>query len=173
MNLLIQLKQTTSVFLIAFGLACFGLSPTARAVTPPPDGGYPGRNTAEGDFALFSLASGPNNTAIGYFALANTTTSSNNTAVGFEALLQQPGAGNNTAGVLCALSEHEGNDNTAVGYNALFENTTGSFNTAVGAYAPGLTLAAGTRPSGYDALYQYAQQDTPAIEDKALQNTTD
>ena len=50
MNPLIQLKQTTSVFLIAFGLACFGLSPAARAVTPAPDGGYPGENTAEGDF---------------------------------------------------------------------------------------------------------------------------
>ena len=49
MNPLIQLKQTTSVFLIAFGLACFGLSPAARAVTPAPDGGYPGENTAEGD----------------------------------------------------------------------------------------------------------------------------
>ena len=55
MNPLIQLKQTTSVFLIAFGLACFGLSPAARAVTPAPDGGYPGDNTAEGDSALLHL----------------------------------------------------------------------------------------------------------------------
>src|SRR6516225_10902117 len=42
MNPLIQLKQTTSVFLVAFGLASFGLSPKAQAVSPPPDGGYPG-----------------------------------------------------------------------------------------------------------------------------------
>ena len=30
----------------------------ARAVTPEPDGGYPGFNTAEGDNALFSLTTG-------------------------------------------------------------------------------------------------------------------
>ncbi|MGH9893918.1 MAG: hypothetical protein ACREA0_18425 [bacterium] len=34
---------------------CFALSPTARAVNPPPDGGYPGNNTAVGDAALSSL----------------------------------------------------------------------------------------------------------------------
>jgi len=33
-------------------------SPMARAVTPEPDGGYPGFNTAEGDNALFSLTTG-------------------------------------------------------------------------------------------------------------------
>src|SRR5215472_4184984 len=32
MNPVIQLKQTTSIFLVAFGLACFVLSPAARAV---------------------------------------------------------------------------------------------------------------------------------------------
>src|SRR5437899_3816823 len=42
--------------LIPFLLACFALSPTAQAVDPPPDGGYPGQNTAEGTDALFSLA---------------------------------------------------------------------------------------------------------------------
>ena len=36
----------------------FALSPTARAVTPAPDGGYPNNNTAEGDNALFSLTTG-------------------------------------------------------------------------------------------------------------------
>jgi hypothetical protein len=54
MNSLIQLKQSTSVFLVALMLACFGLSPTAQAVSPAPDGGYPGGNTAEGQNALFS-----------------------------------------------------------------------------------------------------------------------
>ena len=38
-----------------FAIACFALSPTAQAVTPAPDGGYPNENTAEGDDALFSL----------------------------------------------------------------------------------------------------------------------
>jgi hypothetical protein len=33
---------------IAIPLAWFALSPAARAVSPLPDGGYPGANTAEG-----------------------------------------------------------------------------------------------------------------------------
>jgi len=51
--------------LIGLALAWFALSPPAQAVTPPPDGGYPGFNTAEGDNALFSLTTGTNNTATG------------------------------------------------------------------------------------------------------------
>ena len=31
---------------------CFALFQTAHAVSPPPDGGYPGGNTAEGQDAL-------------------------------------------------------------------------------------------------------------------------
>src|SRR2546422_7304851 len=59
--------------LIPFLLACFALSPTAQAVDPPPDGGYPGQNTAEGTDALFSLAGGTDNTAIGFDALFSNT----------------------------------------------------------------------------------------------------
>jgi hypothetical protein len=41
MNTLIQLKRATKVFLVA--LACIiGLVPKTQAVSPPPDGGYPG-----------------------------------------------------------------------------------------------------------------------------------
>ena len=57
MNPLIQLKTTTPLLLIALALLCFGLLPGAQAVVPPPDGGYPGFNTAEGQNAL--LASPP------------------------------------------------------------------------------------------------------------------
>ena len=39
MNPLIQLKPTTLVWLAAYGLACFGLSSSMKAVTPAPDGG--------------------------------------------------------------------------------------------------------------------------------------
>jgi hypothetical protein len=39
-------------------LATFSLLETIKAVIPPPDGGYPGGNTAEGQNALFSLTSG-------------------------------------------------------------------------------------------------------------------
>src|SRR5947208_430719 len=92
--------------LIPFALACFALSPTVRAVDPPPDGGYPGFNTAEGDDALFNLdtSQGTNNTAIGFAALFSSTTGISNTAVGFDALYS------NTTGAV----------NTATGSSALF-----------------------------------------------------
>ena len=66
----IQLQNTTTLsvqnaikgsplwrglLLIPFVLGCFALSPAAQAVLPPPDGGYSGQNTAEGDDAHFSL----------------------------------------------------------------------------------------------------------------------
>src|SRR5262245_32749472 len=44
--------------LIALSLACVAFLPKVQAVVPPPDGGYPGFNTAEGQKALFSLTSG-------------------------------------------------------------------------------------------------------------------
>src|SRR5438105_8322517 len=70
----------------ALVLACFAFSPTARAVDPPSDGGYPGANTAEGDCALSSLSTGENNTALGFKALAANTTGGENTATGERAL---------------------------------------------------------------------------------------
>ena len=82
MNPLIQLKQTTSVFLIGFGLAWVGLSPAVQALSPAPDGGYPNFTTAEGQNALSSLTSGASNTAVGAFSLSSDTTASNNTGVG-------------------------------------------------------------------------------------------
>src|SRR5438034_103247 len=44
-----------ALLLIPLALACFGLLPRARAVTPAPDGGYPNGNSAEGDSALSGL----------------------------------------------------------------------------------------------------------------------
>ena len=104
MNLLIQLKKAAPVFLVA--LACFGLLPTTRAVIPPPDGGYPGGNTAEGQNALLSLTTGGFNTAVGYLSLSSGTTGSFNTGIGAGALLA------NTA-----------DENTAIGAGALLSNT--------------------------------------------------
>src|SRR5690242_2086398 len=48
-------------------LTVLALYQIAQAVVPAPDGGYPGRNTAEGDSALLSLTSGTYNTATGWF----------------------------------------------------------------------------------------------------------
>src|SRR6266478_2342995 len=116
MNLLIQCKRTILPLLIAGVLAWFGVLPTAQAVVPAPDGGYPNRNTAEGTTALFSLTTGVDNTAIGFQALYSNTTGNNNTANGADAL------SSNTTGF----------QNTASGVDALSSNTTGAYNTANG-----------------------------------------
>src|SRR4249919_3039705 len=83
------------LLLVALGLSC-ALLPAALAVDPPPDGGYPYNNTAEGDDALFGLTTGFSNTAIGYTALLKNTTGNNNTAIGSGALGLNNGD-NNTA----------------------------------------------------------------------------
>src|ERR671919_284584 len=80
-------------FLIALilALACIiGLAPKAQAVVPPPDGGYPGNNTAEGQNALLSLTSGVNNTAVGWFSLKSNRNGQLNTAVGAGGLYSAP-----------------------------------------------------------------------------------
>jgi Chaperone of endosialidase len=116
MNPLLQCKPTILPLLIAGVLACFGLLPKAEAVVPPPDGGYPGFNTAEGQNALFSLTTGVGDTAVGWFSLFRNTDGSFNTGLG--------------AGTL--LSNTSGTGNTAVGTAALANNTTGSGNIAIG-----------------------------------------
>src|SRR6266436_6702810 len=90
-------KQTTLVFLVALGLACFGLSLSMQAVVPAPDGGYPGGNTAEGQAALLTLTTGTVNTAHGAFALFSNTTGNDNTANGYRALFSNTTGGGNTA----------------------------------------------------------------------------
>ena len=121
-----------------FALAWFGFLPTARAVSPPPDGGYPNENTAEGEDALFNLnpTTGSENTAIGFEALFNNTTASGNTATGYSALFSNTTGSFNTANGFAALdSNSTGINNTANGADALAFNTTGSDNTATGLQA--------------------------------------
>src|SRR5438552_567519 len=72
---------------VSLVLVCFALCQMAQAVTPAPDGGYPGGNTAEGTQALQSLTTGTFNTAVGQQALFSDTTGSFNTAEGFRALV--------------------------------------------------------------------------------------
>lgn len=107
----------------------------ASAVSPPPDGGYPGGNTAEGTDALLSLSSGTNNTAIGADALANNVSGNDNTAVGFQALLLATGNHNTALGSEALFFDRAGHDNTATGFQALLNNTSGIENVASGAFA--------------------------------------
>jgi hypothetical protein len=69
MNPVFQLKQTTLQLIVLLSLGCCVAAPFARAVFPPPDGGYPNGNTAEGQNELFSLTTGSFNTAVGYLSL--------------------------------------------------------------------------------------------------------
>src|SRR6516225_1488263 len=89
---------------LACALASLNILSPAYAVSPAPDGGYPGNNTAEGDNALFNLISGGlDNTAVGFDALESNTAGRFNTATGSNAL----------------LSITDGVENTAVGASAL------------------------------------------------------
>jgi hypothetical protein len=115
--------------------ACFALVPTAQAVVPAPDGGYPGGNTAEGQRALLSLTTGGFNTAVGFLSLGSGTTNSFNTAIGAGALLANTANQNTATGAGALLSNTTGVNNTANGAFALFSNTTGGANTANGLQA--------------------------------------
>jgi hypothetical protein len=163
-----------------------------EAVSPPPDGGYPGGNTAEGQAALFSLTTGTGNTAIGFKALfrnttgfSNTangngalfsnTTGEGNTAVGIDALIfNTTGVANVAVGAGALLANTNSASNTAVGTNALEANTTGSENTAIGDEV--LTISNGTNNSalGHFALFRNTGGNfNTAVGDEALfSNTT-
>jgi uncharacterized coiled-coil protein SlyX len=131
MNPLIQLKKAAPVFFVA--LVCFGFLPTMQAVSPTPDGGYPGGNTAEGGSgALFSLTTGTNNTAVGSSALFSLTTGIQNTAVGAQALKNNTANDNTAEGFQALVNNTTGFGNAATGWRALFLNTTGFHNTADG-----------------------------------------
>jgi trimeric autotransporter adhesin len=142
------------LFLIPLVLAAFAPLPTAQAqLSPPPDGGYAGNNTAEGTDALFSLTTGTDNTAIGFNALYSNTTGDSNTATGSETLISNTTGIRNTATGFAALQSNTtgerntatgraalannatGSNNTADGQNALFSNSTGIQNTATGSFA--------------------------------------
>lgn len=143
------MKTQTPALLIIVSLLCFRFLPETNAVNPPPDGGYPGFNTAEGSNALKNLSTGAGNTGIGWYSLFTNSLGSyntgvgagtlalnggdENTAVGAGALLLNTTGGGNTAnGALALLNNTTGDSNTANGVQALSANSTGSENTAVG-----------------------------------------
>ena len=120
-----HMKTKTPSLVLIFLLACILALATSQAVTPPPDGGYPGGNTAEGQNALLSLTAGTYNTAVGWFSLQSNLTGNLNTAIGAGTLLA------NTADA-----------NTATGAGALLNNTSGANNTAAGGWPSLTTLPA-------------------------------
>ncbi len=73
-SLLTILGSRSTFILIALALSAFALGQTAQAVSPPPDGGYAGGNTAEGQNALLNLTTGGFNTAVGFLSLRSDTT---------------------------------------------------------------------------------------------------
>jgi Chaperone of endosialidase len=178
-----HMKTTTNIIYPAFALfamACFALSPTAQAVSPPPDGGYPGHNTAEGKNALFSLTTGSDNTAAGFQALGSNTTGSSNTAAGSQALRSNTTGFSNTANGAFTLfsntggSDEEGSFNTATGFQALFSNTTGHRNTATGRDALfSNTIGIRNTACGNSALFSNTNSNfNTAVGDNALLNLT-
>ena len=106
-------------FLIPLALACFALSPQARAVCQEGCETQGLANTVLGWDALAVNRTGAQNTAIGFRALYSLTTGSRNTAIGSDAL----------------VSNVTGSENTATGVEALSQNSSGSFNTATGSQA--------------------------------------
>jgi hypothetical protein len=153
------MNSKTSIGIRFFGLiiaaasAWFLCLPTTQAVSPAPDGGYPGNNTAEGTLALFTLTSGADNTGLGYQALYHNTTGNYNTGDGFRAL----------------FSNTNGTQNTATGVNALAINATGSYNTANGTNALYSNTNSYNTADGYAALFHNTSGfDNTGIGDEAL-----
>ena len=163
--------KTIYLAVVGISLACFtGFAPKAFGVSPPPDGGYPNKNTAEGQDVLFSLTNGTSNTANGFSALkANTNGDRNtangalalftnvigseNTATGYAALFFNRGSGNTANGIAALHSNATGTNNTANGQRALYDNLSGSKNTANGSGALGNnTMGDNNTADGFQAL---------------------
>ena len=129
-----SLRQFVLLF-VSFLIGCFALSHAVQAVNPPPDGGYPGGNTAEGQNALQSLTSGTYNTAVGIYSVLSLIDGNFCTGVGAGTLLANTADNNTANGAGALLSNTIGEENTANGAFALFSNTEGDFNTANGSFA--------------------------------------
>jgi len=164
--------QNVILILILIGLAWL---PASQAVNPPPDGGYPGGNTAEGQSALFSLTTGADNTAVGLSSLLSITDASFNTAIGAGALLANIGSLNTATGAGALLDNTTGEDNTASGSFALLNNTTGTFNTATGASAlfSNTTGVRNTANGEQALLFNTAGNENTANGNEALVNNID
>jgi hypothetical protein len=157
-----------ALVLIPLAIACFALSPQARAdcqegcdlsnfSTFLGDSALVNNtgasNTAVGSGALTSNTVGSQNTAIGVDVLSTNTTGLLNTASGFFALRSNTEGYLNTANGSSALSANTtGNRNTATGSDTLTANTSGNGNTASGDSALAHTTGDGNTAVGFAAL---------------------
>jgi len=137
--------KTPTLIIIPFALACFALSPQARAVCQ--EGCLTNDNTVLGDDALISNTTGFDNTAVGWEAMELNTTGFNNAAFGWLALFaNRTGSYNTGVGFRAITALNGGVGNTAVGSDAMntsdFNGLTGSFNIALG-YHAGSNLTSG------------------------------
>lgn len=165
-------KNTLSLILVSL-LTCFAFLQPAQAVSPPPDGGYPNGNTAEGQAALFSLNTGGYNTAVGYLSLASDLTGQLNTAVGAGALVFNTADSNTAVGAGALLLNGTGDSNTAIGTFALTNNTNGIRNTAVGQGALQSDQGGGDNTAvGCLALFNSITTSNTAVGFQALSNTS-
>ena len=131
----IQQRRRRLTLIVAALLTCGWLIPNMNAVSPAPDGGYAGGNTAEGQNALFSLTNGTYNTAVGLLSLLSNQEGQFNTALGAGALLANLAHQNTAVGAGALLSNTTGVKNTGDGTFVLFNNTTGNSNTGSGVAA--------------------------------------
>jgi hypothetical protein len=163
------------VIVLGLTITLFASSPLARAVDPPPGGGYGNGNTALGTDALFSLTDGSSNTAIGEEGMYNNTGGTENTAVGDHALFSNTlGGGNTAAGVWALYDNTTGSNNTAMGDFALVNNTIGNGNTAIGEETlEDNTTGFGNTAIGITALtFNTTGSENTAVGDRALAFST-
>jgi hypothetical protein len=163
--------------LIPLILVCFALAPQTRAVSPAPDGGYPGLNTAEGDQALFLLFGGFANTGLGWRSLFSAVGASDNVGVGAGALVLNTADANTAVGTAPLLLNGAGGQNVAVGAAAMVFNAgdtsgNGSFNDAVGAFAlNNNTTGFSNNAMGNSAMFfNINAAENTAVGDLALEN---
>jgi hypothetical protein len=129
-------------------------------------------NTAVGDVAGFTNASGNNNSffgrATGYYSTGYnnvllgmeagyggaTSTYSNTVAVGYQALYDlTTGAGNTAVGYQASTNISYGNNNTSVGFQAGYAITSGSSNSFFGTYAGVSTTGSENTAVGHSASF--------------------
>src|SRR5262245_55166578 len=148
-------------------LNCLGFLPTAQAVSPPPEGGYPGFTTAEGTNALQNLSTGVGNTATGWYSLFTNGSGSYNTGVGAGALIFNNANSNTAIGAVALFNNTTGNQNTAIGGQALSFNSTGTGNIAIGNQA-GSSITTGSNNIEIGNIGVASDSNTIRIGDPAI-----